>query len=50
MIQSAGALTFLDPTLSTHTAMHDIFELQFIPTMPPTPVAKSAASTPSQGR
>ena len=24
MIQSAGALTFLDPTLSTHTAMHDI--------------------------
>jgi N-acetylneuraminic acid mutarotase len=29
MIQSAGALTFLDPTLSTHTAMHDILELQF---------------------
>ena len=29
MIESAGALTFLDPTLSTHTAMHDIFELQF---------------------
>ena len=29
MIQSAGALTFLDPTLSTHTAAHDIFELQF---------------------
>ena len=28
MIQSAGALTFLDPTLSTHTAAHDIFELQ----------------------
>ena len=24
MMQSAGALTFLDPTLSTHTAMHDI--------------------------
>ena len=29
MIQSAGALTFLDPTLSTHTAAHDILELQF---------------------
>ena len=29
MMQSAGALTFLDPTLSTHTAMHDILELQF---------------------
>ena len=44
MIQSAGALTFLDPTLSTHTAMHDIFELQFgsIPPTPPTAGAKSA--------
>jgi N-acetylneuraminic acid mutarotase len=44
MIQSAGALTFLDPTLSTHTAMHDIFELQFgsIPPTPPTAAAKSA--------
>ena len=29
MIQSAGALTFLDPTSRTHTAMHDILELQF---------------------
>jgi hypothetical protein len=29
MIQSAGAMAFLDPTLSTHTAMHDILELQF---------------------
>jgi N-acetylneuraminic acid mutarotase len=41
MIQSAGALTFLDPTLSTHTAMHDIFELQF-GSIPPTAAAKSA--------
>ena len=30
MIQSAGALTFLDPTLSTHTAAHDILELRFM--------------------
>ncbi len=44
MIQSAGALAFLDPTLSTHTAMHDILELQFgIP-------STVAAPAPSQGR
>jgi N-acetylneuraminic acid mutarotase len=42
MIQSAGALTFLDPTLSTHTAMHDIFELRFIPELS-TPATKTAA-------
>ena len=45
MMQSAGALTFLDPTLSTHTAMHDILELQF-GAPPPTPAARSTA--PSQ--
>ena len=49
MIQSAGALTFLDPTLSTHTAMHDILELQF-GAPPPTAAAKSAAPAPSQDR
>jgi N-acetylneuraminic acid mutarotase len=43
MIQSAGALTFLDPTLSVHTAMHDILELQF-GAPPPTPI-KSATPT-----
>jgi N-acetylneuraminic acid mutarotase len=48
MIQSAGALTFLDPTLSTHTAMHDILELQF--GIPSTTVAKSAAPAPSKDR
>jgi N-acetylneuraminic acid mutarotase len=35
MIQSAGAMSFLDPTLSIHTAAHDILELQF--GIPPTP-------------
>ena len=48
MIQSAGALTFLDPTLSTHTAMHDILELQF--GIPSTSAAKSAAPAPSRDR
>jgi N-acetylneuraminic acid mutarotase len=48
MIQSAGALTFLDPTLSTHTAAHDIFELQC--GIPPTTAAKSAAPAPSKDR
>jgi N-acetylneuraminic acid mutarotase len=49
MIQSAGALTFLDPTLSTHTAVHDIFELHFI-FPPPTSAAKSVSASPSQNR
>jgi N-acetylneuraminic acid mutarotase len=48
MIQSAGALTFLDPTLSVHTAMHDILELQF-GAVPATPT-KSTTQLPSQGR
>jgi N-acetylneuraminic acid mutarotase len=48
MIQSAGALAFLDPTLSTHTAAHDILELQF--GIPSTTVAKSAAPAPSKDR
>ncbi|HEX2460285.1 MAG TPA: tyrosinase family protein [Vicinamibacterales bacterium] len=46
MIQSAGALVFLDPTLSTHTVAHDILELQ--PNPNPPPAAKSPASAPSQ--
>src|SRR6185436_12652101 len=44
MMQSAGALTFLDPTLSTHTALHDILELQF-GAPPPAPGQGSAAAT-----
>jgi N-acetylneuraminic acid mutarotase len=48
MIQSAGALTFLDPTLSTHTPAHDILALQF--GIPSTAAAKSAAPAPSQDR
>jgi N-acetylneuraminic acid mutarotase len=43
MIQSAGALTFLDPTLATHTAMHDILELQF---GVPVPTGTKSAAAP----
>jgi N-acetylneuraminic acid mutarotase len=43
MVQSAGALTFLDPQLATHTGVHDILELQFNPN-PPTAANKEEAS------
>ena len=46
MMQSAGALTFLDPTLSTHTAMHDILELQF-GAPPPTLLPRARRPAPS---
>jgi N-acetylneuraminic acid mutarotase len=47
MIQSAGALVFLDPTLATHTVNHDILELPSN-LIPPAAAAKSPASAPSQ--
>ena len=46
MMQSAGALMFQDPTLSTHTALHDILELPF--GAPPATAAKSAGASTSQ--
>jgi len=49
MIQSAGAMTFLDPSLSTHTAAHDILELQF-GAVPATATTESAAPSSSQNR
>src|SRR6476660_2158179 len=47
MVQSAGALVFLDPTLATHTVAHDILELPTLPT-PPAAAAKSQASAAAQ--
>jgi tyrosinase-like protein/Kelch motif protein len=47
MIQSAGAMAFLDPNLATHTAAHDVLELQFNPNPP---AAKSGAAAPSGGQ
>ena len=34
MIQSAGAMSFLDPKLEVHTGTHDVLELQFNPSPP----------------
>jgi N-acetylneuraminic acid mutarotase len=34
MIQSAGAMTFFDPHLETHTASHDVLELDFFKPKP----------------
>ena len=47
MIQSAGAMSFLDPKLEVHTGTHDVLELQFNPS-PPTG-AKSEGTTSSAG-
>ena len=48
MIQSAGALTFLDPTLSVHTAMHDILDLGFF--FPPSPTATKSVAPAAKDR
>jgi Common central domain of tyrosinase/Kelch motif len=48
MIQSAGALSFLDPRLEVHTGQHDVLELNFFfPT--PTTGAKKGEEPPSTG-
>jgi Common central domain of tyrosinase/Kelch motif len=48
MIQSAGALTFLDPRLQTHTGQHDVLELNFFFPTPATGAKKDEAP-PSTG-
>ena len=47
MIQSAGALVFLDPQLATHTGAHDVLELQFNPNPPA--AAQNQQAPPSTG-
>src|ERR1700686_1977726 len=47
MIQSAGALTFLDPQLATHTGNHDILELQFNPAPPAPPTSAQKGKAPA---
>src|SRR5580765_7369925 len=48
MIQSAGALSFLDPHLEVHTGQHDVLELNFFFPTPPTG-AKKEEALPSTG-
>jgi N-acetylneuraminic acid mutarotase len=48
MIQSAGALVFLDPKLATHTVAHDILQLPSSAN-PPAAAAKSQAAASSDG-
>ena len=45
MVQSAGAMAFLDPKLVTHTAAHDVLELKFFA---PTSAAASKPRAPSE--
>jgi len=48
MIQSAGALSFLDPRLEVHTGQHDVLELNFF--FPPPPAAAEKKEvTPATG-
>jgi N-acetylneuraminic acid mutarotase len=47
MMQSAGALVFLDPSLSTHTAMHDVLDLTFSPN--PSGDKRSERAAPADG-
>jgi len=48
MIQSAGALSFLDPRLEVHTGQHDVLELNFF-FPPPATGAKKDEAAPSTG-
>jgi N-acetylneuraminic acid mutarotase len=50
MIQSAGALVFQDPHLETHTAAHDVLELEFFNLPAATPAAGGQAAAPSGRR
>ena len=50
LIQSAGALVFLDPTLATHTVNHDILDLQPFNPGPPASATKSTPAAASAGR
>jgi N-acetylneuraminic acid mutarotase len=47
MVQSAGAMAFLDPKLVTHTAAHDVMLLKFGAPPPPAPGTTSELRTPS---
>jgi hypothetical protein len=47
MMQTAGAMTFLDPQLDAKTAVHDVLDLKLVTNAPPS--ATSDAGAPSSG-
>jgi N-acetylneuraminic acid mutarotase len=52
MMQTAGALTFMDPQLATYTAVHDVLDLKSINRNPPTSATgetSEAGAPPSEG-
>jgi N-acetylneuraminic acid mutarotase len=49
MIQSAGALVFMDPHLETHTGSHDVLELNF-GAPPPAKATKNQEKAPGAGK
>jgi N-acetylneuraminic acid mutarotase len=46
MMQTAGALTFTDPQISTYTARHDVLELKSAPSSPPAAASSDAGQGP----
>jgi N-acetylneuraminic acid mutarotase len=47
MMQTAGALTFMDPQLTTYTAVHDILDLKALPNTPGNATTNTAESSES---
>jgi hypothetical protein len=45
MMQTAGAMTFMDPQITTYTAVHDVLELKTSP--PAAASATGATSNPA---
>ena len=50
MTQTAGAMTFLDPQLSTYTSAHDVLELKTAPTAPAGATETGAAGATSSSQ
>jgi peroxiredoxin/N-acetylneuraminic acid mutarotase len=50
VVQSSGAMGFLDPKVQTHTAQHDVLALNFLPLPPPIATAPTAQSKTTADR
>jgi hypothetical protein len=50
MMQTAGAMTFLDPQLDAKTAVHDVLDLKLVTNAPPSATGETSdAGAPSSG-